>query len=102
MSEIALLNQRFDGLDSKVTSIDRELKQVNVSLTNLIRIDGNIKRIEEKIDRIGQESDDHEERLRKLEARSGNMLDTIIASVFAMVLGGIVMFFFMSAVTGHG
>jgi len=96
-SELDVLNQKVDALTSNLSGIDNELKKVNQSLTDLIRIDGDIRRIEEKIDRIGLENDDHENRIRELEAKSGKVYERVVGHVLSVSIGGVVVFFIMKA-----
>ena len=51
---------RLDGVQS-------ELRELTKALRELIRIDGDIKRVQDAMARIGRQVDDHEERLRTVE-----------------------------------
>lgn len=47
-----------------------EIRELTVAFRELIKLDGDIKRTNDAVGRIGRESDDHEIRLRALEAIS--------------------------------
>ena len=96
--DLAVLNQKVDDMGKNITGINNELKQVNESLKHLIRIDGDIKRIEEKIDRIGTQSDDHEKRLRCLENKSGALFERLIGHILSATIGGVSMFFIFKVI----
>lgn len=93
--ELAVLEQKVDSLSADVSGIKTELKQVNESLKHLIRIDGDIKRVEEKIDRIGKESKDHEDRLRNLESKPGLFFGSVVKHMVSASAGAVAVFFVM-------
>ena len=93
--ELQVLEQKVDSLSANVTGINAELKQVNESLKHLIRIDGNIKRVDEKADRIGKECKDHEARLRALESKPGLFFSSIVKHVVSAGTGAVAVFFVM-------
>jgi len=95
-AEIALIDQKVDLLTENVTGINAELKKVNESLTHLIRIDGDIRRIEEKTDRIGLENDDHENRIRAMETKSGKLFERIVGHVISVSAGAVVVYVIMN------
>jgi len=96
--DLAVLNQKVDDMGADISGINKELKQVNESLKHLIRIDGDIKRIEEKIDRIGVQADDHENRLRTLERKSGALFERVAGHVLSSSIGGVVVFFILKGI----
>ena len=98
--ELAVLEQKVDSLSADVSGIKTELKQVNESLKHLIRIDGDIKRMDEKVDRIGKECKDHEDRLRILESKPGLFLSSIIKHIASASTGAVAVFFFMKVLGG--
>lgn len=97
--DIAVLTQKVDDLGEDVSGINKELKTMNNSLTDLIKIDGNIRRLEEKIDRIGTEKDDHESRLRLLESKSGKMFEKILGHLISVSAGAICTFLLIKVMT---
>ena len=100
MSEsIAVLNQKVDDLGEDVSNINNELKTMNSSLSDLIRIDGNILRLEEKLNRIGTEKDDHEDRIRALESKSGRLFERILGYAISVSVGGVCTFLLMKGLT---
>jgi septal ring factor EnvC (AmiA/AmiB activator) len=57
----AEVRQRFDR-------VGEDLKELTKALRDLIRLDGDIRRLAEAVKRIGTQVDDHEGRLRAVEA----------------------------------
>jgi hypothetical protein len=54
------VNEQFDG-------VRNDLKELTSALRDLIRLDGDIKRVQDAVHRIGTQVDDHETRLRGVE-----------------------------------
>lgn len=81
------IGKRFD-------SVHTELKELTKALRDLVRIDGDQRRIEEKVNRIGSEVGDHEKRIRHLERsdagqeKSVGLLDWIVRHAMSMGIGG--------------
>lgn len=72
MTDILALEQKIEGLRSEVSArfdlVHDDLKELTKALRELIRLDGDIRRLQDAIGRIGRTSDDHENRLRLVEA----------------------------------
>lgn len=51
----------------RMDTVGDELRELTKALRELIRIDGDIRRIQDAVGRIGRQVDDHEERTRALE-----------------------------------
>ena len=66
----AEVRHRFDR-------VHEDLKEMTQALRELVRLDGNIKRLEEAVGRIGDEVRDQEKRLRTLEHRGAGTAKTI-------------------------
>lgn len=70
-AELKDLEQKLETFRSEVGErFDRvhdDLKDLTKALRDLIRLDGDIRRLQDAIGRIGRESGDHEKRLRVLE-----------------------------------
>lgn len=74
MTEITALESKVESLSQNVNSqlsgVRTDIKELTSALRDLIRMDGEIKNISLLVNRIGGEVDDHEERMRKLEQHS--------------------------------
>ena len=92
MSDIDLVEQKVDTLTATVFGLRDEVKELTKALRELIRIDGDIKRLSEAIGRIGGESEDHEARLRVLESRGGRRMEALITHGLSVGIGCMVMF----------
>jgi len=93
------IGERFDRVHD-------DLKELTKALRDLIRLDGDIRRLQDAIGRIGRATDDHETRLRAVEAAAAAVtvesrhLDrtqwlgiTTVATVVATIIAGTVVFF---------
>lgn len=64
------LDSKIEGLRTEVSQqlsgMRAELKQMTELMRELVRLDGDMKRLSDAIGRIGKESEDHENRLRTL------------------------------------
>lgn len=65
--------KRLDVLGGEVKSqlgvVNVELRELTKALRDLIRLDGDIRRLQDAVGRIGRETEDHEKRLRVIESR---------------------------------
>ena len=52
----------------QMSSVGDELKELTKALRDLIRLDGDIRRIQDAVGRIGRQADDHEIRVRRIES----------------------------------
>lgn len=72
MTDILALQQKIEGLRAEVSArfdlVHEDLKELTKALRELIRLDGDIRRLQDAIGRIGRTSDDHELRLRTVES----------------------------------
>lgn len=71
MTDVAELRsdvQRFKkDVSDQFGAIRADLKDLVQAMRELVRIDGDIKRVNDVVDRVGHEVDDHELRIRKIE-----------------------------------
>lgn len=78
---------QFDGVRA-------DLRELTQALRELIRLDGDIRRIDDKVIRIGAEVDDHENRLREMEksdaaqTRSVGLFDWLLRHALGILVGG--------------
>ena len=88
------LGRRFD-------TVQEELKELTKALRDLIRLDGDIRRLQDAVGRIGRETEDHEKRLRTLEGSGAATQATVkhadrqswlIITAAASLLSGLVVF----------
>jgi len=74
MTDIAILESKLENLSQEVGSqlqgVRSDIKDLTKALRDLIRMDGEIKNVAALVSRIGDEVDDHEERMRILEKHS--------------------------------
>lgn len=79
--EIAQLDGKIETLrkdvNTQLTGVRTDIKELTEVLRDLIRMDGEIKNISTLTERIGNEVDDHEKRLRGLE-KNGADADVVV------------------------
>lgn len=61
----------------RMDTVGEELKELTKALRDLIRLDGDIRRIQDAVGRIGRQADDHEERMRALETTGSAQAATV-------------------------
>ncbi len=89
------LEGRFEQFRSDVNS---KLDGIGQALQELIRLDGDIKRQQDAIVRIGRQVDSHETRMRDLEkgsalnSRSVGRFDRLVDRVLMVLVGALVMY----------
>jgi hypothetical protein len=93
MSDMDVVEQKLVGLEKTVNGLRNDVKEISDSLRELIRIDGDMKRIGDAVGRIGKETADHESRLRVLELKGGKLLERLMTHGLSVAIGGAVMFF---------
>lgn len=54
-------------VSGRFDSMQEDIKELTKALRDLIRIDGDIRRLQDSVGRIGRETEDHEKRVRLLE-----------------------------------
>lgn len=67
------------SINGQLEGVKQELRELTNALRELIRIDGDIKRVQDAMSRIGRQVDDHEIRVRKVE-NSGSVNATRLSS----------------------
>lgn len=105
MTEIAALDHKIETLrtdvNTQLTGLRSDVKELTKALRDLIRMDGEIKNLSTLISRIAGEVDDHESRLRKLEQNStintvklgtGERLFWFLLSISSSILTAVVVF----------
>lgn len=96
------LEEMRDDVRTQFAEVRDDLKELTKALRELIRLDGDIRRLQDACGRIGRESEDHEKRLRALEQTRGadamtvKHLDrtqwlqiTTVVSIIASVIAGV-------------
>ncbi len=99
------VGERFDEVGVRFDRVHDDLKDLTKALRDLIRIDGDIRRLQDATGRIGRECEDHEKRLRVLEqdgagtrvkvgviGRGQLLLFSTIAAGLGAVFSGVVVY----------
>jgi len=87
-----------EDLDQLRASLEKKIDGLTEALRDLIRIDGDMKRIQDAQSRIGRQVDDHETRLRVVEIaqpsakRASRFMDKIPEWLISASLGGIAVY----------
>jgi hypothetical protein len=80
MSEIKQeIQQLKSNIDEKLDGVRSDIKELTKAFRDLVRLDGDIKRVDIVVDRIGRQVDDQEKRLRAVEtsgAINGNRISS--------------------------
>lgn len=79
MADVDELKRNLDALRENVneqfSGVREDIKELTAAFRELIRMDGDLKRVNDAMSRIGKQVDDHEERLRRME--NGQAADSV-------------------------
>jgi len=94
-----------DEIGGRFDRVHDDLKELTKALRDLIRLDGDIRRLQDAMSRIGHESGDHELRLRELEGANATAavehrhLDrtqwlgiTTVSTIISAIVVGVIVF----------
>lgn len=59
----------------------------------LIEMYGSVKRIDEKLDNICEQTKDHRERIKTLELKPGKRWESFVSGIIGAIIGAVVAFF---------
>jgi hypothetical protein len=90
------LNVVREELNVQLAGVRADIKDLTLALRDLIRLDGDLKRIEQAQTRIGRQVDDHEDRLRSVEvggaghAKTVGLVDKLVEHAASLIIGALI------------
>lgn len=98
------LNVVRKELNGQMAGVRADIKDLTLALRDLIRLDGDLKRIEQAQSRIGRQVDDHEERMREMEVGSAGhgktvgLVDKLVEHAATLIVGALLAVMFLGKV----